>query len=231
MKAAILAAGKGIRLTPHFGDTPKALIEINGKTLIEWLLINLKKAEFTDIIIIARDTLVKESCEQLNLKIPINVIVRNTKSAFYSFLELKTFLDDTHFGLFTVDTFANCLDFLKFKNAILKYPKCDFLLGITDFIQDETPVGVLLDTNLNVIEIGKHISSSRFIASGMYYCSPNVWKITDSAIKDNVLHFSDFMNYIILKNLIVKQVILGKVLDIDTIENIDEAIKLIKNQK
>ena len=230
MKAAILAAGKGIRLSPHFGDTPKALIEINGKNLLEWLLINLKNVGFTDILIIARDTLVKEFCEKLNFNIPIKVIVCNTKSAFYSFLELKTFLEYNYFGLFTVDTFANYPDFLKFKNAILKYSKCDFLLGITEFIQDETPVGVLLDNNLNVVEIGKHIKSSRFIASGMYYCSPNVWKISYSAIKDNILHFSDFMNYIILKKLIVKQVILGKVLDIDTIENIDEAIKLIKEQ-
>ena len=42
MKAMILAAGLGTRLRPLTDNTPKALIEINGKTLLEHSIDHLK---------------------------------------------------------------------------------------------------------------------------------------------------------------------------------------------
>lgn len=50
-KAIILAGGKGTRLSPLTLDTPKALIDINGKTLTEHLLDILKKFDIRDIIL------------------------------------------------------------------------------------------------------------------------------------------------------------------------------------
>jgi NDP-sugar pyrophosphorylase family protein len=51
MKAFILAAGLGTRLRPLTEDKPKALIEINGKTLLEITIERLKKFGFDHIII------------------------------------------------------------------------------------------------------------------------------------------------------------------------------------
>ena len=229
MKAAIMAAGKGNRLSPHFNNIPKALIPIGGKTLIEWLLINLQKSGFTEVIIIARDVRVQDACLKMDLDISVDVLIRKTKGALYSFLELNDKLYNSHFGLFTVDTFAHPSEFLKFSAAIVQNPDCDFLLGITEFIQDETPVGVLLDEDSIVTGIGKHIRSSKYVASGMYYCSPSVWQLTDKAIEDGISHFSDFMGYMVTKKFVVKHTILGKVLDIDTKENVIEAIQMIEN--
>ena len=47
----ILAAGRGDRLRPLTDDTPKPLIEVAGKSLIEYHLINLAAAGFKEIII------------------------------------------------------------------------------------------------------------------------------------------------------------------------------------
>ncbi len=43
MKAVILAAGLGKRLRPLTYDTPKPMIDIAGKPLLEWILLGLKK--------------------------------------------------------------------------------------------------------------------------------------------------------------------------------------------
>ena len=42
MKAIILAAGRGSRMNELTYDKPKCLIEINGKTLLDWQLEAIK---------------------------------------------------------------------------------------------------------------------------------------------------------------------------------------------
>lgn len=51
MKAMILAAGRGERLRPLTDVTPKPLIKVAGKSLIEYHLENLARAGFKEIII------------------------------------------------------------------------------------------------------------------------------------------------------------------------------------
>jgi MurNAc alpha-1-phosphate uridylyltransferase len=51
MKAMILAAGRGERLRPLTDETPKPLLKVAGKSLIEYHLQNLAGAGFKDIII------------------------------------------------------------------------------------------------------------------------------------------------------------------------------------
>lgn len=50
-KAMILAAGLGSRLKPHTDHKPKALLEWEGKTLLEHVILKLKTAGFTSIIV------------------------------------------------------------------------------------------------------------------------------------------------------------------------------------
>ncbi len=51
MRAMILAAGRGARLRPLTDTTPKPLIEVGGKPMIEYHLENLADAGFQEIVI------------------------------------------------------------------------------------------------------------------------------------------------------------------------------------
>jgi len=51
MKAFILAAGLGTRLKPVTEQCPKALVEVNGKPLLQRLIEKLKQSGYTDIVV------------------------------------------------------------------------------------------------------------------------------------------------------------------------------------
>jgi choline kinase len=59
-KAVILSAGKGSRLLPLTADRPKCLVELSGKSLLEWQLDVLQDAGLSDIVVVTgfRDALV-----------------------------------------------------------------------------------------------------------------------------------------------------------------------------
>lgn len=51
MKALIFAAGKGERMRPLTGHTPKPLLRVRGKALIEWHLERLAACGVTDVVV------------------------------------------------------------------------------------------------------------------------------------------------------------------------------------
>jgi MurNAc alpha-1-phosphate uridylyltransferase len=51
MKALILAAGRGERLRPLTDNTPKPLLRVGGRPLIEHIIADLARADFCDLVI------------------------------------------------------------------------------------------------------------------------------------------------------------------------------------
>ena len=52
MKAVILAAGKGTRLYPLTDKTPKPVLPVGGRPLLEWMLDRVKEAEINEVLIV-----------------------------------------------------------------------------------------------------------------------------------------------------------------------------------
>jgi len=51
MKAIVLSAGRGERMRPLTDQTPKPLLRVRGKALIEWIIEGLVRADVRDLVI------------------------------------------------------------------------------------------------------------------------------------------------------------------------------------
>ena len=65
-RAIILSAGKGSRLLPLTADRPKCLLDLSGRTLLDWQLTALAEAGIGEVIVVTgfRPDLVEEAIER-----------------------------------------------------------------------------------------------------------------------------------------------------------------------
>jgi UDP-N-acetylglucosamine diphosphorylase / glucose-1-phosphate thymidylyltransferase / UDP-N-acetylgalactosamine diphosphorylase / glucosamine-1-phosphate N-acetyltransferase / galactosamine-1-phosphate N-acetyltransferase len=143
MKAVILCAGKGERMMPLTANTPKPLLKVDGKPLIEYVLESLPK-EIDEIIIVVKylgDQIKKSVGRKYNGK-KITYVTGSSKGNAYSFLNTKKHLKDERFLLIYGDETPNPLDV---RNCLKKE------LSILTFKKDGVWINdgvMVLDTNI-----------------------------------------------------------------------------------
>ena len=115
MKAMVLAAGLGTRLGPLTDDRPKALVEINGRTLLEITLTRLRAFSVSEVIVNVHhfaDMILEYLAEKQNFGIRIEISHENElldtggglRKAAWFFLEDCR---DQPFLLHNVDVLSN----------------------------------------------------------------------------------------------------------------------------
>ena len=111
MKAFILAAGKGERLKPLTNDTPKPLISIKGKPLLEWNLLKLKSAGITDVVINLHylgEEIINYFGDGKNFDLNIQYSKeQNLLDTGGALIQGKFYLDDSPFILLSGDLWTN----------------------------------------------------------------------------------------------------------------------------
>mgnify|MGYP001162573386 CR=1 FL=1 len=102
MKAFILAAGVSRRLYPHTYNTPKCLLEVGGKPIINYQLEALDKLSVSNVTMVVgyhREMLMKHVVENFP-KLKFNFIVNDhffeTNTAYSAFLACEKLILDDH---------------------------------------------------------------------------------------------------------------------------------------
>ena len=88
MKAMIFAAGTGSRLKPLTDHTPKALIPIGGKPMLEHVILKLKSSGFDQIVINIHHLGNQIGRERLSAGYG-----RRNQEGHFSFMRERAFLD------------------------------------------------------------------------------------------------------------------------------------------
>ncbi len=93
MNVLILAAGTGSRLAPYTNETPKALVELAGKPILEYQLNLFKRFNITDVSLVAG--YLAEHFEIYPLSIYVNPLFRHSNMVYSMMTALEHFdLDD-----------------------------------------------------------------------------------------------------------------------------------------
>lgn len=121
MKIIIAAAGKGTRMQELTKDKPKHLIEVNGKPFLFYLLENVKKAGFTEIIVVGGYQIEKmaaflNSYDKNILLIDQNKKIKDKYGSICPLLTAQEVLKGEQFVLVSGDNLYAVEDLLMFNN-------------------------------------------------------------------------------------------------------------------
>ncbi len=233
MNYAIIAAGEGSRLAQEGVAKPKPLVDICGEPMIG-RLINLFcrcNAESISIIVNEQMTEVREYIESLSLDIPLNLVVKTTPSSMHSFFELSRVIPKGRFCLTTVDTIFREQDFRPYIEAMEADERYDGMMAVTDYIDDEKPLYVQTDDDLNITAFrDERYDGAKYISGGIYALNEKAIDVLADCMERGVARMRNFQRALVDAGLRLKAYPMGKILDVDHAGDIEKAENSINSK-
>jgi choline kinase len=226
--AGILAAGQGQRLH-NVQEVPKPMFQLRSMPLIGWSIRTLQAAGIEEIVCITNSNTSVALANYLNDQQLSNVqlIIHDTRSALYSFRSLAEVLSDPSFLFVTVDTLLDPGILITFLDRLVAEPVPDLLLGVTHFVQDESPVWACVDSNWRIIKLGDLASDCSFVTGGVYAGSSDIFRTLDLAIANGIHTLRGYQCWLVNSHYSIYGYDLGEVVDVDSCEDIPAAERLI----
>ena len=225
MKFAIIAAGEGSRLAQEGVKEPKPLIQLQGIPIIERLVMLFAAQGETSINIIINEQQPQtlSRLQQLQERYPINIVVKDTPSSMHSLHALSHLLRGEKFCLTTVDTIFKEQEFAEYIKEF-EASQHDGLMAVTDYIDDEKPLYVETDADLNITAFADNPSAaSRYISGGIYGLDDRALDILDACMAAGIERMRNFQRNLVKDGLKLKAYPFKKIIDIDHAEDITKA--------
>lgn len=231
MNYAILAAGEGSRLAKEGETVPKPLVEVGGEKLIDRLIRIFIDNGAEQIAVITNDIipLTQDHVRELKSQgLPISLKVKSTESSMHSFYELKELIGRGKFCLTTVDTVFREEEFSQF---IHDFELTDFdgMMAVTDYIDDEKPLYIETDEQLNIRGFHDTRSCEKYISGGIYCLTDKIFPLLDRCIQKGQSRMRNFQRAMVTEGLHLKAYPFSKIIDIDHREDIIKAEQFLKS--
>lgn len=232
MNFAIIAAGEGSRLAQEGIAKPKPLVELCGEPMILRLINIFRRcgAESVSIIVNEFMTEVREFVENLNLDIPLNLVVKTTPSSMHSMWELSKVLPEGKFCLTTVDTIFKEEDFAGYIRAFENDSEDDGMWAVTPFVEDEKPLWVGTDEDMRIT--GFHDTNPdgtlTLVSGGVYAMTHKAFPVLNQCIEDGVHRMRNFQRALVAAGFSLKAYSIPKIIDVDHASDIAVAEEFIR---
>jgi NDP-sugar pyrophosphorylase family protein len=175
MKAVILAAGKGTRMGNLSIDTPKPMLKVKGKTLLEHKL-DMLPSEITEVVIVVghlKNVVTDYLGENYNGRKITYVVQEELLGTAHAIFLCKEILNDNFLVLMGDDIYSKedmdeCLQYAKENKWAIGVREADSLKG---------KAKVNFDSEGHIIEIIEKFTEdvAGFICTGMYSLTPKIF--------------------------------------------------------
>lgn len=244
MRALILAAGYGTRLYPLTLDKPKALLDVAGKPIIQYIIEKLNKIRFIDeIIVVTNDRFYNQFKDWAQKDALITLINNGTTSQENRLGAIKDIdlvvrkcnIKDDILVIGGDNLFENGLaKFLRF--AVDKSPASS--VGLYDIQKSDLAKQygcVELDRDSKIIRFEEKSCRplSTLAAMCLYYISAKHLKFLEDYINkgDNLDAPGHFIKWLALKDSVYGYIFDGAWFDIGDIDSYEEAVEKIRKEK
>ncbi len=240
MKFAILAAGEGSRLASEGVSLPKPLVQVAGEAMVDRLVRIFTDCGADDIFIITNN-IMPETKQHLQALVdkgwPLHYIVKTTPSSMHSFYELAPLLGEGKFCLTTVDTIFSETEFKRYIQAFKQADEqLDGMMAVTDFVDDEKPLWISTDSQLNITGFFDSLqafetatagtdgqSVCKYISGGIYCLRSTAFKTLSWCVESGQSRMRNFQRQLIADGLHLRAWPFTKILDVDHAADIQKA--------
>ena len=226
MNYAIIAAGEGSRLAQEGVAKPKPLVELQGEPMIGRLINIMLRCNAQSISIIVNEhmTEVREYLESLTLPVPLNLVVKTTPSSMHSFWHLSRVIPQGKLCLTTVDTIFREEDFKGYIEAFETDTAHDGMWAVTPFVDDEKPLWVDVDDEMNITAFrDKAWEGAKYVSGGVYAMTDNAFRVLDDCIEQNISRMRNFQRALVAAGQHLQAYSIEKIVDVDHADDIATA--------
>ena len=226
MDYAIIAAGEGSRLAQEGIKWPKPLVKLNGIALIDRLIDVFLRNNASSINIIVNEqmTEVQDHLKALQLPVPFHLLIKSTPSSMHSFYELSQIWQGEEICLTTVDTIFREEEFNGYIQAFRQEKTLDGLMAVTDYIDDEKPLYVQTNEQLDIVNfLDRSNGDCRYISGGIYCLRKPAIGVLKKAIDEGMSRMRNYQRQLIAEGLRLKAYPFSKIIDVDHAEDIVKA--------
>ena len=181
LSGGIIAAGEGSRLRQAGWLVPKPMVPVAGVPLIESAIRNLVAAGVTRLSIIVNEQ-ERDCAAWVRARFPeldLHLIVKTTASSLESFREVVGRAGPGRLLVSTVDAWCRPADFARFVQRAMARPSEATVLAVTPLVDDEKPLGVVLDAGGRVTALG--VDAPALVTAGAYLVSERARRLEPPA--------------------------------------------------
>jgi len=175
-RVVLMVGGLGTRLRPLTDKTPKPMLKVGNKPILETIILNFKKYGFVNIVLCVsyKSEIIEEYFKDgSEFGVNIEYVHENKRMGTAGALSLvKERLDEPFFvmngDLLTSINFENMMEYHILNNSIAT-------MGVREY-DFQIPYGVVKTEGVNIVSIEEKPVHQFFVSGGVYVLSPKVLK-------------------------------------------------------